>query len=87
MKKLAASFSPLTEEAAIKAAEAWRKYRAGGGPRNRIDPDVLIGGMPWSLLIACLPLIEGFTVDILRAFGYWIPRPCGKVELGLRWQH
>jgi hypothetical protein len=44
MKKLAASFSPLTEEAAIKAAEVWRKYRAGGGPRNRIDADVLIGG-------------------------------------------
>ena len=44
MNMLAASFSPLTEEAAIKAAEAWRRYRAGGGPRNRIAADFLIGG-------------------------------------------
>ena len=44
MNKLAAFFSPLTEEAAIKAAEAWRRYRAGGGPRRRIAPDFLIGG-------------------------------------------
>jgi predicted nucleic acid-binding protein len=43
MRKLAASFSPMTEEAAIRAAEAWRKYRTGGGPRNRIAADFLIG--------------------------------------------
>ena len=43
MNKLPASFSPMTEEAAIKAAEAWRRYRAGGGPRDRIAADFLIG--------------------------------------------
>lgn len=43
MNKLAASFSALTEEAAIKAAQAWRRYRVGGGPRNRIAADFLIG--------------------------------------------
>ena len=44
MNKLAASFSPSTEDAALKAAEAWRRYRAGGGPRHRIAADFLIGG-------------------------------------------
>jgi predicted nucleic acid-binding protein len=44
MHKLAAAFSPLTEEAAIRAAQAWRTYRAGGGRRNRIAADFLIGG-------------------------------------------
>ena len=43
MHKLPASFLPMTEEAGIKAAEAWRRCRAGGGPRNRIAADFLIG--------------------------------------------
>jgi hypothetical protein len=43
MRKLPATFSPMTEEAAAKAAEAWRRYRAGGGPRHRIAADFLIG--------------------------------------------
>ena len=44
MNKLSASFSPMTEEAAIKAADAWRRHRAGGGHRDRIAADFLIAG-------------------------------------------
>lgn len=43
MHTLAAVFSPMTEEAATKAAQAWRRYRAGGGRRDRIAADFLIG--------------------------------------------
>jgi predicted nucleic acid-binding protein len=43
MRKLTASFSPMTEPAALRAAAAWRRYRAGGGPRERIAADFLIG--------------------------------------------
>jgi predicted nucleic acid-binding protein len=43
MLKLSAGFSPMTEEAANKAAQAWRRYRAGGGRRDRIVADFLIG--------------------------------------------
>ncbi len=43
MNKLPASFLPMNEEAAIKAAQAWSRYRAGGGPRDRIAADFLIG--------------------------------------------
>jgi len=43
MRRLPASFSPMTEEAAIRAAEAWRRYRSGGGRRDRIAADFLIG--------------------------------------------
>ncbi len=43
MHRLSASFSPMTEQAAIKAAEAWRRYRVGGGRRDRIAADFLIG--------------------------------------------
>lgn len=43
MQKLPVSFSPMPEGSAVRAAEAWRRYRAGGGPRNRIAADFLIG--------------------------------------------
>jgi predicted nucleic acid-binding protein len=43
MHKLPASFSPMTEEAAIRAAAAWRRYRTDGGPHDRIAADFLIG--------------------------------------------
>jgi predicted nucleic acid-binding protein len=43
MSNLPASFSPMTEEAATKAAQSWRRYRAGGGRRDRIAADFLIG--------------------------------------------
>ncbi len=38
------TFSAMTEEAAERAAEAWRNYRASGGKRDRIAADFLIGG-------------------------------------------
>jgi len=43
MDKLPVSFSPMTQEAALRAAQAWRRYRANGGPRVRIAADFLIG--------------------------------------------
>lgn len=43
MSKFPAAFSPMTEDAATKAAQAWRQYRAGGGRRDRIAADFLIG--------------------------------------------
>jgi predicted nucleic acid-binding protein len=43
MAELAVSFDPLSEAAAVKAAEAWRRYRARGGRRTRIASDFLIG--------------------------------------------
>jgi predicted nucleic acid-binding protein len=43
MTDLAVGFEPMSEEAAVKAAEAWRRYRARGGRRTRIAGDFLIG--------------------------------------------
>ncbi len=43
MKTLPVTFSAMSEKAAIKAAEVWRRYRAEGGRRNRIASDFLIG--------------------------------------------
>jgi predicted nucleic acid-binding protein len=43
MKALPVVFSPITEAAAVAAADAWRTYRSGGGQRTRIVADFLIG--------------------------------------------
>jgi predicted nucleic acid-binding protein len=42
MARLAVGFSPLTREAALRAAEAWRAYRRAGGSRQRMIADFLI---------------------------------------------
>jgi len=44
MGGLHVSFSPMSAEAALRAARAWRHYRTSGGTRLRIASDFLIGG-------------------------------------------
>ncbi|MBS0358234.1 MAG: type II toxin-antitoxin system VapC family toxin [Proteobacteria bacterium] len=42
IQTLGIEFSPMTEEAALLAAEAWRLYRKKGGKRDRVVADFLI---------------------------------------------
>lgn len=39
---LGAEYSPVPQEAALLAGEAWMKYRKSGGKRERLVPDFLI---------------------------------------------
>lgn len=43
LDRLGVRFLPTTAEAAAAAGAAWRTYRAGGGPRQRLVPDFLVG--------------------------------------------
>lgn len=36
-------FVPITAAAAERAGDAWRAYRRGGGPRDRVIADFLVG--------------------------------------------
>ena len=43
LRTLGVGFSTQTEQAATLAGIAWKKYRAGGGKRNRVIADFVIG--------------------------------------------
>ena len=43
LRTLGVGFSAPTEQAATLAGIAWKKYRAGGGKRDRVIADFLIG--------------------------------------------
>ncbi len=40
---LEVAFSPMAKDTALRAAVAWRRYRAQGGKRDRMAADFLIG--------------------------------------------
>ncbi len=40
---LGIAFDPLSADAATRGGQAWARCRAGGGPRDRLVPDFLVG--------------------------------------------
>lgn len=43
MDRISVQFDSVSQDAALAAGEAWRKYRKRGGPRDRVIADFLIG--------------------------------------------
>jgi predicted nucleic acid-binding protein len=41
--RLGIEYSPVERDQALAAGEAWRRYRRGGGPRERLIGDFLVG--------------------------------------------
>lgn len=58
--ELGATLSPINSSIAYEAGLRWKRYRAAGGPRNRIIADFLIGAHAMAVADAFLTRDRGF---------------------------
>ncbi len=73
LREIGIAYSPMTEEAALRAAECWYRFRKRSGGKARIVADFLIGGHALVQADRLLTRDRGFYRDYFKPLKLVVP--------------
>ena len=73
LREIGIAYSPMTEEAALRAAECWYRFRKRSGGKDRIVADFLIGGHALVQTDRLLTRDRGFYRDYFKSLKLVVP--------------
>jgi len=73
LRQIGIAYSPMTEEAALRAAECWYRFRKRSGGKDRIVADFLIGGHALVQADRLLTRERGFYRDYFKSLKLVVP--------------
>ena len=73
LREIGIAYSPMTEEAALRAAQCWYRFRKRSGGKERIVADFLIGGHALVEADRLLTRERGFYRDYFKSLKLVVP--------------